>query len=145
MLDDRSARRRRIILMPLVVLMVGGAIALWSSARETKRNREIEQTISAVVRGVCTGADPASIVKTPDSFTQTAVTAAIRRLCETHDASTLLVDAKSGDVQAAGSLEGSATHVVTVTTGSASLGLRIQHTGDPNAILILGYFVPTAP
>jgi hypothetical protein len=142
-LHESSPRRRW--LMPVVVLVVGGAIAIWASQRDSMRTREVEREIVGLVRDVCDGKDAAAALHVPDPTVQAQVIAAIKKLCNEGDASVIAVDAAPGDVEAAGSFQGSATHVATIKMlDGRALGLRVQYGRDHKSLVILGYFVPSS-
>lgn len=60
---DQSVRRRR-WLMPLVTVLVAGAIAAWSWQRQSRRAQTIQEALATLINDVCAGQD-ASIANAP--------------------------------------------------------------------------------
>ena len=143
MLYDTPRRRR--LLVPLAILLVGGGIAFWGAQRETKRSEEIRQTVLALCREIRAGQDVTQRVQ--------ALTAApnplLLRALENASMSAkgiddISVEISVGDVKDGSAFAGAATHIATIrVAGVNALALRVRHNGDGKPIELLGYFAPT--
>lgn len=138
---DQSVRRRR-WLMPLVTVLVAGAIAAWSWQRQSRRAQTIQEALATLINDVCAGQDASIAMHASDPMVRSSIAGGIRALCTEDRAWALAIEVVPGDVEEAGSRRGDATHVATITGAAGrTLGLRIQDRGDQR-FLIVGSFVP---
>lgn len=138
-----SASRRR-LLVPLIVLAVAAAIAVWASARETRRMNDVRQMVIQLVREVCSGQETSAALKSVDPVLRTQLAQALRSACARLDSpSEPDIVVISGDRSQRGHLSSTATHTAMIRAeGSDILGFRLHHSGDSSNMSILGYWIP---
>jgi hypothetical protein len=136
-LRDRLAARRRLIVMPLIVLAVFGSLTWWNSRAAERERPRVELFMNQVVDAIGLDADavpPALAMSEPIVANELArrVAAAVRAA----GPKACAVRVVDGDVSQPG---GAATHTAYVTAvGGASTRVRlVARAGDP-IILVIG-------
>ena len=143
--NPQPSRSRRWLFVALI-LLVGGAIAWWASARETRRLRSVEDQVQTICHDLAQNVDLTKRVNEKNPIVAERVLAEMRRvLSGRDDASLVQVKVISGDARAdgAGSVATPATHTAILHMGDVELlALRI-HCDDPDKpIQVLGYVTP---
>lgn len=142
--NPQSSRRRW--LMPVVILLVGGAIAWWASARETQRMHAVESRVKAICDSLAKGRELVGEVNPDNPAAESVVIDALRRAIGGRDDAELVqIRVVSGDTfsERAGSAANLATHTAVLHMGDVNLlALRVR-CDDPNdPVLVIGYVVP---
>jgi hypothetical protein len=130
--------------MPLAILLIGGAIALWGVQRETKRSEEIRQTLLLLCRDIRAGNDVTQRIRLMSAAPDPLLMNALERASWSANSSDeFSIEVTPGDVEDNSAFAGTATHVAMIrVNGSNVLGLRIRHDGGDAPIKILGHFSP---
>jgi hypothetical protein len=140
---QRSVTWRRRLLLPLLILIVGGALAIWAAQREAERLKTIRLLTAELCRSAAAGEDLTGRIPAFDPLLSGALIPVLRSVCEPlrDDPRSLQVIASSGD--APGFSDGLASHYAIIRIdGSDRLTLRFVF--DGNAPLIVGYALPAA-
>ena len=130
--------------MPAIVLVVGGAFAIWGIQRENARISAIETQI----RRYCTqtaGKVNLEGAFNPDNPTlDTQVGEALRSIIRNKDdADAIRLNVRPGDADSADSALPRATHTATLMMGDQELlGLRIACDDPDQPITVLGMWTP---
>ena len=130
--------------MPVVVLVVGGAIALWAMKRETARMRSVEAQVQTIVRYVGEGRDLGSTLDPGNPAAERLTIEQLKKAIDSpRTADIMRVRVTPGDTDRAGQAVRGGTHTAMLMIGDQEvLGLRI-HCDDPNKpISVLGYWTP---
>jgi hypothetical protein len=140
----RSVSWRRRLLLPLLILIVGGALAIWAAQRESGRIEAIERLATDLCRSAAAGSDLTHRLLTADPLLDGQLAPTLERICEPlkNNPQSLEVIASSGD--APGFSDGSATHHAIIRiAGAERLTLRLVFEDDE--VLIVGYALPPTP
>jgi hypothetical protein len=142
--NPQPSRRRW--LMPVAILLVGGAIAWWASAREKQRMHAVESRVRAICDSLAKGRDLVGEINADNPAAEGVVIDALRRaLGGRDDAELVQIRVVSGDTfsERAGSAANLATHTAVLhMDGIELLALRAR-CDDPNdPVKIIGYVVP---
>lgn len=129
--------------MPLVVLLVAGALALWSGQRATDRSEEVRVLVRGLCEDAAAGRDPSALLAKTDPALARLLAERLREAVETGaDAIEIIVTA--GDTPEAGTVPQEATHTAVIrVNGDDVLGLRVDHAGGSRDIAIIGLWTPT--
>jgi hypothetical protein len=131
-----SARRQRFI-TPIVILLLGGGLAIWASQRETERHRATQQMIMGVCETAMRGGDVSALLATENDLINETLGDAIAQVCAGAEAGTVAVSVRPGD----GPGHSGATHVAMISVvGVDRLGLRLAE-GDGRSVII-GFWWP---
>ena len=130
-------------MFPLVILLIAGGIAAWSSYRETRRMEQIRQTISSLCEDVAQGRDVSARLDSMSPARNPRLVDVFKSACGPPDlASAIEVKVTPGDLPDAGHFAGTATHVATLRGGDTDLlFLRIKY-DDTKGVQIVGYRLP---
>ncbi len=140
MLGSKPSNSRR-ILLPIMILIMGGAVAIWASRQETQKLDEIRELVTDLCQDSARGLDLTSRLPTADGLINRGLNSALEAVCRglDQDAQLLEVIVASGD--GPDFSDGAATHHALVSIGGVDrLGLRIACAED--RILIIGYWRP---
>jgi hypothetical protein len=134
--------------MPLLVLMVGCAVAWWSSKRLAEEREAVLGSVTRLVQDICNGR-PVSVPIDPAAVPIVdLLLREIRRACaEAGSAAGIEVVVNVGDSPDAGQMAGSATHTAVIrerADGRVLLVLRVNR-ADHGAITFAGYVLPPTP
>jgi hypothetical protein len=142
MLYDTPRRRR--LLMPLAILLIGGGIALWGTQRQAKQSEEVRQMVLSLCRDVVAGHDVSQRLQALSSTQSSLLIRALTDACSAaRDEKDIVVNVTPGDLEDGSAFAGAATHIAVIQIdGISSLGLRMRHNGDGKPIEILGHFTP---
>lgn len=130
--------------MPIVVLLVGGAIAFWGMTRETARMRSVEAQVQSIVRFVGEGRDLSGTLDPANPAAERLLIEQLKKaIGSPQTADIIRVRVTPGDTDRAGQAVRGGTHTAMLMIGDQEiLGLRI-HCDDPNKpITVLGYWTP---
>lgn len=132
--------------MPLVILLIAGALAVWATTREATRSDQAQRFVTQLCRDIAADRDATGRTNLSDAFAERRIVEAIKAVCPSPDSmSSLDVTIRPGDVSEDGTFLRKATHTaILARDGVELLGLRILHEGDENDILILGYWTPAS-
>jgi hypothetical protein len=139
----QSISWRRRLLLPVLILIVGGALAVWAARRESGRLEEIQRQATELCQSAAAGSDLTPRLLTADPLLDGQLGPILQHICEPlkDHPQALEVIAFSGD--APGFSDGSATHHTIIRiAGSDRLTLRIVFENDD--LLIIGYALPPA-
>ena len=118
--------------MPLVILLVGLALAVWSARRQVRQNQEIHHLVVEVCDDVSAGRKPTSI----DPLISRTLISTLQPIVE--DATPLTVVVRPGDTDQ----RGSATHTAMLSLdGRDVLRLRVVHRGRIEDAVIIGFWL----
>jgi len=140
----RSVSWRRRLLLPVLILIVGGALALWAAQRENRRIEAIERLATDLCQSAAAGSDLMHRLLTADPLLDGQLAPILQRICEPlkDNPQSLEVIALSGDAPSFS--DGSATHHAIIRiAGADRLTLRLIFENDNP--LIVGYALPAAP
>ena len=134
--------------MPVVILLVGGAIAWWASARETQRMRSVEGQAQSICRDFARNQDLTGRLNAANPAIEQRVLEEMRRVLGGRDDADLVqVKVVSGDARAdwTGSRSTPATHTAILHMDDVELlALRIHCDAPDKPIIVLGYVTPAA-
>jgi len=139
----RSVSWRRRLLLPVLILIVGGTLTLWAAQRENRRIEAIERLATELCQSAAAGADVPHRLPTADPLLARRLAPVLKRICEPlkDNPQSLEVIASSSD--APGFSDGSATHHAIIRiAGADRLTLRLIFENDN--LLIVGYALPAA-
>lgn len=144
--------RRRALLMPLLILAVGCAVAWWSSLRHTREREEIGRTVTRLVQDVCAGRPvtlPIASAPAPGvpPLNDLLMEELGRACAEAGSPDAIEVQVNVGDAPDVGQAAGTATHTAVIRVRNSDrvlLVLRVRRTGQ-GAIVIAGYVMPPPP
>lgn len=141
--DAATVRRRW--LMPLVILCVAGAIAVWASAREAAKIQEVEAAMRSLCRDVAAGLDGSAYFDPASDLLRERTAKLLRSTCPAPEMANVVdVVVRPGDLADAGQLQGRATHTATLSSGGVELlTLRVRYLGS-DRIYVVGYSVAAA-
>jgi hypothetical protein len=118
----RVSLRRRLF-MPALILIVGGALAVWGSQRQTQRQTEIRQMVLALCETARAKGDVRALVPTADPSLDVMLNAALVEVCAADELEAIDVSVRSGDLPG----QKGATHVATISVlGVDRLALRMS-------------------
>jgi hypothetical protein len=142
------SNRRRVLVMPLIVLMVGCAVAWWSSMRLAEEREAVRGSVTRLVQDICNGTPVWLPIDPTAGAIGDLLVRELRRACaEAGSGSAIEVVVSVGDSPDAGRATGTATHTALIRerdSGRVMLVLRVNH-GDRGAITIAGYLLPPSP
>jgi len=145
--NPQPSRSRRWMIAALI-LLAGGAVAWWASARETQKMRSVEAQVQTICRDLAQNVDLTSRVNAQNPIVAERVLQEMRRvLSGRDDASLVQVNVISGDARAdrAGSVATPATHTAILHMGDVELlALRIRCDDPDKPIQVLGYVTPAS-
>jgi hypothetical protein len=134
--------RRRMLIMPLVILMAGGAIAYWTSVTRERSRRQVVDQVTQLVQDVCAGGDVTLPLDPAAAPVEPQILEELRKTCSAGNA--LNIQASTGDAQHIGRTSGAATHLALVRSGEqVVLVLRVRVDAD-GRLTLLGYITPQA-
>jgi hypothetical protein len=129
--------------MPLLTLLVAGAIVLWDRQRQEQGDAEVERAVRMIVEEIAGRRPPAD----PPLTVQLGMSRAAVEIIEQALAEGLLldVDLVRGDEPPPFG-DGSATHRASITAeGRRVLLLRLLRGGRPGDVRVIGYVRPASP
>ena len=126
---------RRVVLMPLIVLLAAGVLTLWTTHRAEQRVSELEDVVRAWCAAAGRGEDLADRLPTAHGVMTAPLAAAFAAACADSPGG-WSVTVTVGDVPDGG--DGRATHHALVD-GVGRLGLRLLD--RDGVVLIIGYRV----
>jgi hypothetical protein len=132
--------------MPIIVLVVGGTIALWASRRETLRMNSVHSQVQAICRRVGDGADVAGLLNKANPTVEAVTLARLRDVIDSPEAAdAVAIRVTPGDLPGAGTNMMPATHTAMLVIGDVErLALRV-HCDDPDKPITVVGFVEPAP
>ncbi len=141
-----SRLRTRLIVMPLLVAVVAGGIAVWSNRKQARQTAEVQARVVALCRDLAEGRDPSAHLAGTDPFLARELLERLGPLAQESARADHVVEVvvSAGDAPPRGTVPGAATHSA-VIRGAArdALVLRLVHTGrDDGGIVIIGFWVP---
>ncbi len=143
-LDARNPRRRW--LMPAVILLVGGSIAIWASARESQRMAAIETRMKAICESLARGGELEGTLNPRNAMMEQHTIAALRRnIGSRDDAELVQIRVVTGDAfsDRAGTDVLAATHTAILHFDDIEvIALRIRCVDGGETIDVLGFVMP---
>lgn len=130
--------------MPLVILLIGGAIAVWSAARERYRSEVIRQQVAQLCQAAAEDEKLADRINPTSPAAARQIEQELKRVCTDLQAVSLLeIEVIPGDDESAGRSQGLATHRAVLRMGDVPLlGLRVQYRSENDPIIIVGSWRP---
>lgn len=132
--------------MPAIILLVGGAIAWWASAREAQRMKSVEAQTQALCTSLARGDDLTGRLNPRNHAVEERIVSEMRRvLAGRDDAALVQVKVVSGDsaIGPTGSSAMPATHTAILHLDDVELLALRVHCDDPDEpIVVLGYVTP---
>ncbi len=131
-------------LLPAIVMLVGGALAIWGIQRENARLHAVETQIMRFCRSTAAGSNLEGAFNPGNPTLDSQVREALRSIIDSPDTADMIqVKVKPGDSATAGPASARATHTATIVIGDQELlGLRIQCADPGQPITVLGYWTP---
>jgi hypothetical protein len=137
----RSVSWCRRLLLPLLILIVGGALAVWAARRESGRIEAIERLATELCQSAA--ADLTGRVPAADPLLAGQLAPILQRICEPLKGNPRSLEVIASSSDAPGFSEGSATHHAIIRiAGADRLIFRLVFENDNP--LIVGYALPTA-
>jgi len=139
MLYPRSTGSRRLV-MPLVILIVGGSLAIWAAQRENQKLNDIRLFVTALCSDVARGDDVTARIQS-GGYTVPGLEESLHLVCDglAEYPGLLTVVVEGGDTSGLGN--SLTTHHATIRVAEIDrLGLRLIVQGDD--IQIIGYWFP---
>ena len=127
----------------MLILIVGGALAIWAARRESGRIEAIERLATDLCQSAAAGADLIGRVPAADPLLARQLAPVLKRICEPlkDNPQSLEVIASTGDAPSFS--DGTATHHAIIRiAGADRLTLRLVVKDDN--FLIVGYALPPA-
>jgi hypothetical protein len=127
----RTSVRRR-LLMPMVILLVGGSLAVWASQQQSQRSRAIQQLIMGICETATRGGDVRMLLPTDSPVLDGPLAAALTDVCGGADIASIDVTVRTGD------MDGShgATHLAVISVLDVPrLAVRLRDDDDGAAII----------
>jgi hypothetical protein len=142
--QQHGVSQHRRWLMPAIVLVVGGALAIWGIQRENARLSAIEDQVRRWCRHTASKIDLAGAFNPRNSTVDGQVGEALRSVIRTRDDADLVsIRVRPGDSETVGSISPRATHTATLAFDNQDLlGLRIECDDPTQPITVLGYWTP---
>jgi hypothetical protein len=144
---DRGIWTRRLV-MPLVILVVAGGLAVWGSHRRAKQSDEVRCLVADLCEDLAAGRDPAVRLRGTDSLISRPLLPRLRAVTGLAGgrAGALAVQVEPGDTPETASVGPVATHIALILVdGREVLGLRVVHPGGSRDIAIIGFWSPSPP
>ena len=115
----------------LVIVLVAGALGVWSSRRQARQNREVHQLIVELCEDVSAGRNPAIV----DPLISRPLVSTLQPFVE--DATPLTITVRPADSDHPG-----ATHTAMLSQdGRDILGLRVVHRNRIEDAVIIGFWL----
>lgn len=131
----------RVIGVPLVILLVAGALWVWESGRRAARIEQVRLFVEALVDEAAAGRDLAAALASSDPLLRRHLIEALDEA--TAGGRTLRVSVSEGEAPQAGHPPEPATHTAMIeAVGRPVLGLRLLHEGDSRPITVIGLWRP---
>lgn len=140
--------------MPVVILVVGGAIASWASRRESQRMQSVETQVQAICRRIGDGRDVTGLLNKGNPTVEAITLKRLQRDINSPEAGDgVVVRVTPGEYDSGGGQGGGqrgptsimtpATHTAMLILGDVErLALRV-HCDDPDQpIIVLGFIEP---
>ena len=140
----RSVSWRRRLLLPLLILIVGGALAIWAARRESGRIEAIERLATDLCRSAAAGADVTPRLLTADPLLARQLAPVLERICEPLKDSSQSLEVLASSSDAPGFSDGSATHHAIIRIAGADR-LTLRFVFEDEGVLIVGYALPASP
>ncbi|MHC4415131.1 MAG: hypothetical protein ACYS0G_07600 [Planctomycetota bacterium] len=134
---------RRVVL-PLVILAVAAALALWGSRAEAQRSEDVRRLLVALFNDVAAGRDPQPRLGGTDPVVAGPLISRLQAVCADPDGRprTVDIEVQRGDL-VEGNLPLRATHTAIVRLGGVEvMRLRLVHRSRPTEIVIIGFWTP---
>ncbi len=130
--------------MPAVVLVVGGAIAYWSSQRETRRMSSVQAQVQAICRKVGEGRDVTGLLNKGNPTVEAITLKRLQREINSPEAGdAVTVRVTPGELSGAGQSMTPASHTAMLILGDVErLALRVQCDDPDQPIIVIGYVEP---
>ena len=128
--------------MPLVILVVAGALWYFGARRDAQKMAEIRWHVQSLCEDAAGGREIASRLNNPSALVSEQIAAAIKDACDSPKAlAALRVVVIAGDNKSYG--DGTATHTAILRVGEKDvLGLRIRYQDQGKPIEMLGFWPP---
>jgi hypothetical protein len=138
-----SVRRHR-WLWPIIVLLVGGALAIWGMQRESARMRAVESQIKQLCRNLAADVDLAGTLNPDNPTVDALAAAALRDVIDSPEKADIIhVKVTPGDMPGGGPVNAHATHTAMLLIGDEEiLGMRIRCDDPDQPITVLGVWRP---
>lgn len=142
--EHRSSALRRVV-MPLLVVIVAGAIMFWGWQSGESDLREVQDAVRSMAQDIFYAPADGPL---PDKARQMGVTRPIadriHHIFDNANWDQVRIDVHTGDTPPPFG-DGRATHhAVIFINHQPQLGLRLTHLGDSDLVQVLGYWVPDA-
>jgi hypothetical protein len=140
--QNRSSVMRRVV-MPLLVVIIAGAVLIWGRQSEESDLRDVEEAVRTLCEEVYRSPAGGPL---PNSARQMGVRSSlvdlIHQVFDDHDWDQVRLHVQSGDTPAPFG-DGRATHhAIIYISHQQRLGLRLVHRGGPDQVEVLGYWIP---
>ncbi len=137
-----SIHRRRII-MPLLILAVAAALAVWGSQQSQRTTEQVRRMVQQVCYEIAHDGDATQQLAGTDPMVARPLRSRLRNLLDEQALDTLEIDVAAGDVDEIGSARQPATHIAVIrVAGTERLGLRLLHSGEDAPITVIGFWTP---
>jgi hypothetical protein len=145
----RSPSRTRRLLLPLLILIVGGALTIWATSRATKQAGQVEQLVHRLCEAAARGESVAGRLATSDPVMIYQLDRSLTGLFAGYPEllGEIAVEVSPGDSARLGTgteslVPAAATHTVLIRLGDQPrVGLRIMYV-DERDIRLVGCFQP---
>jgi hypothetical protein len=143
-LAQSGSTRRNRWLWPIIVLLVGGALAIWGMQRESARMRAVESQVRQLCRNIAAGIDLTGTLNPENPTVDALAAAALREVLDSPEKADIIrVKVKPGDTPGGGPVNTRATHTAMLMIGDQDvLGLRIRCDDPHQPIAVLGVWQP---
>ncbi|MHC4128025.1 MAG: hypothetical protein ACYTE6_10775 [Planctomycetota bacterium] len=141
---DRGTWTRRLT-TALVILVVAGGLALWSSHRRGEQADEVRHLVLTLCDDLAAGRDATARLHGTDTWIAGPLLVRLQAAADLAGsrAGALTVVVAPGDTPEAGTVGREATHTAVIRVdGREVLGLRIVHPGAGRDIVIIGFWSP---
>ncbi|MHC4107410.1 MAG: hypothetical protein ACYSTY_04910 [Planctomycetota bacterium] len=132
----------RLIIMPVVILAVAAALAVWGSQQRQRTTEQVREMVQQVCYEMAHDGDVTRRLAGTDPMVARPLVSQLRELIDAQALDTLGIDVAAGDVDEIGSAQQPATHIAVIRlAGTERLGLRLLHSGE-DELTVIGFWVP---
>jgi hypothetical protein len=143
--QQRSSVFRRLV-MPLLIVLVAGAILIWGRQTEERDLREVDDAVRSLTYEIFYSPPDGPLPHQARQMRMTHATVdRIQQVFRDYDWNQIHIDVYAGDTRPPYG-DGRATHHAIISINHQQrLGLRLFHAGRPEQIEVLGYWVAGTP